>query len=122
MPIEEVTKCADNAPKKRHVPPPADSKRARELANIRWSKQKFADRRKEYKQAVMTAFSPAELAQEMKSATKKGDDRKLNCCIEVAKFMGCHFDQSEERVQNLSVKSDSKVSGKLEVSVTGLDG
>ena len=121
MSEQEMTETPKKSPKKKNPNwTPEEARKASKKAV--WTKQKFADRRKEYKQAVMSKLTPDELASVMANAMKTGNDRKLNCCIEVAKFIGCHFDQSEERVQNLSVKSDSKVSGKLEVTVKGLDG
>ena len=59
---------------------------------------------------------------EMVKALKKGDLDKVTLLKEAMRLIGLQHDQSEEAVQKIDLKSDSKVDAKLSVAVTGLDG
>ena len=55
-------------------------------------------------------------------AIKNMDPEAIAVVERAAKLVGLDFASSEEAVQKLDLKSDSKVDAKLSVAVTGLDG
>ena len=63
-----------------------------------------------------------DFGEELTKALKKGDLDKVTLLKEAMRLIGLQHDQSEEVVQKIDLKSDSKVDAKLSVAVTGLDG
>ena len=63
-----------------------------------------------------------DFGEELTKALKKGDLDKVTLLKEAMRLIGLQHDQSEEAVQKIDLKSDSKVDAKLSVAVTGLDG
>lgn len=55
-------------------------------------------------------------------AIKNMDAEAIAVVEKAAKLVGLDFASSEEAVQKLDLKSDSKVDAKLNIAVTGLDG
>lgn len=81
-----------------------------------------AMRKKVRAEMLATLCSKADLGIELLKAMKAGDEKKMNAIEKAIKIVGLHFDQSEESVTKLDVKSDNKVDGSLKITVTGLDG
>ena len=63
-----------------------------------------------------------DFGEELTKALKKGDLDKITLLKEAMRLIGLQHDQSEEAVQKIDLKSDSKVDAKLNIAVTGLDG
>jgi len=64
-----------------------------------------------------------DFGEEMVKALKKGDLDKVTLLKEAMRLIGLQHDQSEEAAaQKIDLKSDNKVDGKVEISVTGLNG
>lgn len=80
-----------------------------------------AMRKKVRAEMLATLCSKADLGIELLKAMKAGDEKKMNAIEKAVKIVGLHFDQSEESVTKLDVKSDNKVDAKVQVSVTGLN-
>ena len=64
-----------------------------------------------------------DFGEELTTALKKGDLDKVTLLKEAMRLIGLQHDQSEEAAaQKIDLKSDNKVDGKVEISVTGLNG
>lgn len=64
-----------------------------------------------------------DFGEELTKALKKGDLDKVTLLKEAMRLIGLQHDQSEEAAaQKIDLKSDNKVDGKVEISVTGLNG
>ena len=66
-----------------------------------------------------------DMVAELKQAIKTNDETKIAILEKAIKLVGLSFDQSDEgREQrfNVNAKSDSKVSGSVNITVKGLDG
>lgn len=81
-----------------------------------------AMRKKVRAEMLATLCNKADLGLELYKAMKNGDEKAMNAIEKAIKIVGLHFDQSEESVTKVDLKSDNKVDAKLNVSVTGLDG
>lgn len=86
-----------------------------------------AKRRRKQARAEMLAKLTTELdlGDELVKAWKESDEAKMALIEKALRIVGLHHDQSDEgRIQNLHVdaKTDSKVSGAVNITVKGLDG
>lgn len=66
-----------------------------------------------------------DMVAELKKAIRDNDETKISILEKAIKLVGLSFDQSDEgRIQNLHLdaKTDSKVSGNVNITVKGLDG
>lgn len=66
-----------------------------------------------------------DMVEELKKAIKNNDETKISILEKAIKLVGLSYDQSDEgREQrfNVNAKSDSKVSGSVNITVKGLDG
>ena len=96
---------------------PMTSKQAQEAA------VKARNIRKQVRAEMLNkVVSNYDFGDEMVKALKKGDLDKVTLLKEAMRLIGLQHDQSEEAVQKIDLKSDSKVDAKLSVAVTGLDG
>lgn len=96
---------------------PMTSKQAQEAA------VKARNIRKQVRAEMLNkVVSNYDFGDEMVKALKKGDLDKVTLLREAMRLIGLQHDQSEEAVQKIDLKSDSKVDAKLSVAVTGLDG
>lgn len=73
----------------------------------RWSKKQFADRRKEFKQAIMANLDPEHFAKGLARCVEHGLIDGVRCYLEVGKFMGTDA-QAEERAQNITLNANVK--------------
>lgn len=79
-------------------------------------------RRKQVRAEMLeTLCTKANLGEELFAAMKAGDEKRMNAIEKAIRIVGLHFDQGEEAIQRLDVKSDNKVDTKLQINVTGLD-
>mgnify|MGYP003419680798 CR=1 FL=1 len=69
----------------------------------------------------LTLVNKLDLGEELIKAIQRGDETLITVLDKAVKMVGLHYDQSEDSSQNINVKSESSVKGKLEVSVKGLD-
>lgn len=112
----EVTERPKKSPKKKN--PNWTSETAKiAAAKGNWTKKKLAERRKAYKQAVMEKLTPEKFTRAFLEALENRNKDEMAAVIEASKFLGCHFDQSEERVQNLNVKADVKKAGTVKLVI-----
>ena len=81
-----------------------------------------AMRKKIRAEMLATLCTKADLGLELYKAMKNGDEKAMNAIEKAIKIVGLHFDQSEESVTKVDLKSDNKVDGNLKITVTGLDG
>ena len=79
-------------------------------------------RKKIRAEMLATLCTKADLGLELYKAMKNGDEKAMNAIEKAIKIVGLHFDQSEESVTKVDLKSDNKVDGNLKITVTGLDG
>ena len=66
-----------------------------------------------------------DMVAELKKAIKENDETKISILEKAIKLVGLSFDQADEnRIQNLHLdaKTESKVSGNVNITVKGLDG
>ena len=66
-----------------------------------------------------------DMVAELKKAIKENDETKISILEKAIKLVGLSFDQADEnRIQNLHLdaKTESKVSGAVNITVKGLDG
>jgi hypothetical protein len=80
-----------------------------------------AMRKKVRAEMLQTLCTKADLGLELYKAMKAGDEKAMNAIEKAIKIVGLHFDQSEDSITKLDVKSDNKVDAKVQVSVTGLN-
>lgn len=106
---EVNTECGTDAekPPKKRKPGTYDSKTGTEAARKRWSKKQFADRRKEFKQAIMANLDPDHFAKGLARCVEHGLIDGVRCYLEVGKFMGTDA-QTEERAQNINLNANVK--------------
>lgn len=106
---EVNTECGTDAekPPKKRKPGTYDSKTGTEAARKRWSKKQFADRRKEFKQAIMANLDPEHFAKGLARCVEHGLIDGVRCYLEVGKFMGTDA-QAEERAQNINLNANVK--------------
>lgn len=106
---EVNTECGTDAekPPKKRKPGTYDSKTGTEAARKRWSKKQFADRRKEFKQAIMANLDPEHFAKGLAHCVEHGLIDGVRCYLEVGKFMGTDA-QAEERAQNINLNANVK--------------
>lgn len=69
----------------------------------------------------LTLVNKLDLGEELIKAIQRGDETLITVLDKAVKMVGLHYDQSEDSSQNINVKSESSVKGKLEVSVKGLE-
>lgn len=69
----------------------------------------------------LTLVNKLDLGEELIKAIQRGDETLITVLDKAVKMVGLHYDQSEDASQNINVKSESSVKGKLEVSVKGLE-
>lgn len=123
MPIEEVTETQDHTQKKQRPTPPGKApnwnSETAKIASMKavWTKSRLAAQRKAYKQAVMEKLTPDNFADNFVEAFQNHDKDAMNAIIEASKFIGCHFDQSEDAVKNLNVKADVKKAGTVKLVI-----
>lgn len=114
--IPETDRAVD-APK-RSIGRPFTKDNAREMgARGNWTKSRLAAQRKAYKVAVMEKLTPDNFAKNFLEAFERKDKDAMNAIIEASKFIGCHFDQSDEAVKNLNVKADVKKAGTVKLVI-----
>lgn len=113
---QEVTERPKKSPKKKN---PNWTSETAKIASAKgnWTKKKLAERRKAYKQAVMEKLTPEKFTRAFLEALENRSKDEMTAVIEASKFLGCHFDQSEERVQNLNVKADVKKAGTVKLVI-----
>lgn len=106
---EVHTECGTDAekPPKKRKPGTYDSKTGTEAARKRWSKKQFADRRKQFKQAIMANLDPEQFAKGLARCVEHGLIDGVRCYLEVGKFMGTDA-QAEERAQNINLNANVK--------------
>lgn len=66
-----------------------------------------------------------DMVAELKKAIRENDETKISILEKAIKLVGLSFDQADEnRIQNLHLdaKTESKVSGNVNITVKGLDG
>lgn len=121
MPIEEVTEPENVAEKNvgkgtgKKLFTKENAKAMSAKGN--WTKSRLAAQRKAYKAAVMEKLTPENFASNFLEAFKRKDKDEMTAVIEASKFLGCHFDQSEEAVKNLNVKADVKKAGTVKLVI-----
>ena len=114
MPEQEMTETQDHSQKKKRPTPPGKAanwnSETAKIASMKavWTKSRLAAKRKAYKQAVMEKLTPEKFSEAFLEALDNRDKDEMTAVIEASKFLGCHFDQSEEAVKNLNVKADVK--------------
>lgn len=90
------------------------------------SAAKAKKQRKEARMAMLNAMvTQLNLGEELVKAVRENDETKVSILEKAIKLVGLSFDQAEEnRIQNLHLdaKTESKVSGNLNITVKGLDG
>lgn len=80
-----------------------------------------AMRKKIRAEMLATLCTKADLGLELYKAMKAGDEKAMNAIEKAIKIVGLHFDQSEESVTKLDVKSDNKVSTSGTLNITFSD-
>lgn len=80
-----------------------------------------AMRKKIRAEMLATLCTKADLGLELYKAMKAGDEKAMNAIEKAIKIVGLHFDQSEESVTKLDVKSDNKVSTSGTLNITFRD-
>lgn len=78
--------------------------------------------RKQFRAKLLETAINEGLDKYFAKAIKTMDADAIAVVEKAAKLVGLDFASSEEAVQKLDLKSDSKVDAKLSVAVTGLDG
>ena len=78
--------------------------------------------RKQFRAKLLDTAINEGLDKYFAKAIKNMDAEAIAVVEKAAKLVGLDFASSEEAVQKLDLKSDSKVDAKLSVAVTGLDG
>jgi len=78
--------------------------------------------RKQFRAKLLETAINEGLDKYFAKAIKTMDADAIAVVEKAAKLVGLDFASSEEAVQKLDLKSDSKVDAKLSVTVTGLDG
>lgn len=113
---QEVTERPKKSPKKKN---PNWTSETAKIASAKgnWTKKKLAERRKAYKQAVMEKLTPEKFTRAFLEALENRSKDEMTAVIEASKFLGCHFDQSEEAVKNLNVKADVKKAGTVKLVI-----
>ena len=124
--------CKDEGGEKTTVKTPGQIKREQNLVKFTpmTSKQaqeaavKARNIRKQVRAEMLNkVVSNYDFGEEMVKALKKGDLDKVTLLKEAMRLIGLQHDQSEEAAaQKIDLKSDNKVDGKVEISVTGLNG
>lgn len=123
MPLEEVTETQEPTQKKKRPTPPGKAanwnSETAKIASMKavWTKSRLAAQRKAYKQAVMEKLTPEKFSGAFLEALENRNKDEMTAVIEASKFLGCHFDQSEEAVKNLNVKADVKKSGTVKLVI-----
>lgn len=123
MPLEEVTETQDHSQKKKRPTPPGKAanwnSETAKIASMKavWTKSRLAAQRKAYKQAVMEKLTPEKFSEAFLEAIDNRNKDEMTAVIEASKFLGCHFDQSEEAVKNLNVKADVKKAGTVKLVI-----
>lgn len=80
-----------------------------------------AMRKKIRAEMLATLCTKADLGMELYKAMKNGDEKAMNAIEKAIKIVGLHFDQSEESVTKVDVKSDNKVSTSGTLNITFRD-
>lgn len=124
--------CKDEGSEKTSVKTPGQIKREQNLVKFTpmTSKQaqeaavKARNIRKQVRAEMLNkVVSNYDFGEELTKALKKGDLDKVTLLKEAMRLIGLQHDQSEEAAaQKIDLKSDNKVDGKVEISVTGLNG
>ena len=78
--------------------------------------------RKQFRAKLLDTAINEGLDKYFAKAIKNMDAEAIAVVEKAAKLVGLDFASSEEAVQKLDLKSDSKVDAKLNIAVTGLDG
>lgn len=124
MPLEDVTERQENPQKKKKRPTPVGkapnwTPETAKIASAKgnWTKKMLAERRKAYKQAVMEKLTPDKFSGAFLEALENRNKDEMTAVIEASKFLGCHFDQSEDCVKNLNVKADVKKAGTVKLVI-----
>jgi len=123
MPLEEVTETQDHTQKKKRPTPPGKAanwnSETAKIASMKavWTKSRLAAQRKAYKQAVMERLTPEKFSAAFLKALDNRNKDEMTAVIEASKFLGCHFDQSEDSVKNLNVKADVKKAGTVKLVI-----
>lgn len=118
VPIEVPPTKSAIVARKRGEGRPFTKENAKEMgAKGGWTKSRLAAQRKAYKVAVMEKLTPDNFAKNFLEAFERKDKDEMNAIIEASKFIGCHFDQSEEAVKNLNVKADVKKAGTVKLVI-----
>lgn len=123
MSLEEVTETQDHSQKKKRPTPPGKAanwnSETAKIASMKavWTKSRLAAQRKAYKQAVMEKLTPEKFSEAFLEAIDNRNKDEMTAVIEASKFLGCHFDQSEDCVKNLNVKADVKKAGTVKLVI-----
>lgn len=80
-----------------------------------------AMRKKIRAEMLATLCTKADLGMELYKAMKNGDEKAMNAIEKAIKIVGLHFDQSEESVTKVDLKSDNKVSTSGTLNITFRD-
>ena len=80
-----------------------------------------AMRKKVRAEMLATLCTKADLGLELYKAMKNGDEKAMNAIEKAIKIVGLHFDQSEESVTKVDLKSDNKVSTSGTLNITFRD-
>ena len=78
--------------------------------------------RKKLRAEFLQVAVDAGIGHVFREAIMTGDTDKMAVVEKAMKLVGLDFASSEDSVQKLDLKSDSKVDSKIQISVTGLDG
>ena len=108
-----ATETASEEPKKKRVIGRPFTKETAKKAQISANRAKKM-RREARAKILDTLLNSVDLGQEVVQVIKSKDLNAANVLEKVIKMIGCHFDQSEESVQN--VKVDAKAETKSTVS------
>lgn len=80
-----------------------------------------AMRKKVRAEMLATLCTKADLGLELYKAMKAGDEKTMNAIEKAIKIVGLHFDQSEESVTKVDLKSDNKVATSGTLNITFRD-
>ena len=65
----------------------------------------------------MEKLTPEKFSYAFLEALENRNKDEMTAVIEASKFLGCHFDQSEDCVKNLNVKADVKKAGTVKLVI-----
>lgn len=122
--VERVPVSAEGTAKPKTWGKPITKETAKQYA-ISAAKAKKLRREARLKLLNGLVAEDIDMVAELKKAIKTNDETKIAILEKAIKLVGLSYDQSDEgREQrfNVNAKSDSKVSGNVNITVKGLDG